>query len=151
MKFTFLYIMIAVAQTMGCDKTTAPLSGFLGRLDQIQVYEVDQFATPKNEQVAGNTYLSDYQIKKTIPLNKTTLKSLKKILLDSGAFHKDPVKNCPFIAQYAIHCFNDKNEFYNVILSNESCPKCQIFASDSTFSGNFDLVDVKLQHLIKKN
>lgn len=148
MKILALYILTILSAVGGCNKTAEPHLDFLKRLTQTSVFEVDQFATPLKEQTGTTRYLSDFQINKTIQLDSATIQSIRTIVFEGKYVDKINHKSCPFIAKYGLHFYNENNEYLDVIVSNKSCPKCQIFASDSTFSGNFDIIDPKIYQLL---
>jgi len=148
MKILVLYIFTVFAAVVGCNQTPNAYPDFLKRLDQISVFEVDQFATPRNEQGSTLRYLADYQVKKTILLDTAKIQAIRNLVFEGKAVDKLNHKSCPSLAQYGLHFYNQNNEYLDVIVSNESCPKCQIFASDSTFSGNFDIIDSKIYQLL---
>jgi hypothetical protein len=148
MKMLALYIFTVFAAVLGCNQTPNAYPDFLKRLNQTTVFEVDQFATPRVEQVSNLRYLADFQVKKTILLDSAKIQAIRTIVFEGKAVDKINHKSCPSLAQYGLHFYNQNNEYLDVIVSNESCPKCQIFASDSTFSGNFDIIDPQIYQLL---
>lgn len=150
MKTILLTSLLFLSSMAGCNKKLSQFQAFIEGADQFTLYEIDQFATPVDEQMADKNYFSDYQVYHQSDLSKEAVKELKMILKDSMLFTNENVRTCPFIGKYGLAITNKKSEFVHVILSNANCPKCQVQASNPELAGDFDLTKMELYKVLEK-
>ncbi len=151
MKTVLLTSLLLLTAMAGCNKKRTQLQAFMDHADQFALFEIDQFATPVNEQAADREYLSDYEIFKPLELSKSAMEELKKVLSDSLTYTQENVKTCPFIGKYGLSVTNKKSAYIHFIISTENCPKCQVFASDRELEGSFDIVNLDLFKILEKD
>ncbi len=151
MKNILLMSVLLLTAMAGCNEKHTQLQAFIDEADQFALFEIDQFATPVNEQAANKEYLSDYEILEPIELSKSTMEELKKVMGDSLTYRQDNVKTCPFIGKYGIAVTNKKSEYLHFIISTENCPKCRVFASNQELEGSFDMVNLDLFGILEKD
>lgn len=148
MKTILLSSLLLFSSMTGCQKKLTKFQKFMEDAEKIAVFEIDQFASPVNEQDTNKEYLSDYEIFKPVDLSKPAIEELKTILGDSLSYTQDNVKACPFIGKYGI-AITHKSAYIHVILSSENCPKCQIISSDQALKGDFDVVNLDLYKVLE--
>ncbi len=151
MKTILLLTLTAISAISGCNKNMGKSQATKSRLDHIEVYLIDQFATPKAEQTGTSMYLADYQIIKPIEMDSSSIAELKNIISDSTTYNGENMKSCPFIGKYGVALSNRDKDYFHVIVSTEACPKCQVFASDTAWAGHFDLVNLNVYSIIGRN
>ncbi|TAE50101.1 MAG: hypothetical protein EAZ89_12785 [Bacteroidetes bacterium] len=145
-----LFTLIVLSALSACRTNMGKSQDFKARLDHLEVYEIDAFATPGAEQSKEFMYLSDYQIIKPIALDDSAADELKKVISYASMYNGENIKSCPFIGKYGIALSNKDEEYLHLILSSEACPKCQIFASDTALSGSFDLSSLDMHTIISQ-
>jgi len=134
----FLSLLFSGVSCNTADQDAA-LQRMVDQADDIQVFQIDQFPTPLDEQSNTQTYIADYLVVKTILLDKDEEKSLRESLKNKDQFIRENQKTCPFIAQYAIRMAR-KTSWVEMVLSRDNCPKGVLRSSYNEKVEHFDLM-----------
>ncbi len=100
---------------------------------QTELYLVSDTPVAAEEQTAGKTYLSDYEVIKKIELSEQEVNQFKNEL-STNQFYSEDKKMCPFQAKYLLR-FVKKKKFIHVVFSTENCKKAIIFSSAKKIKG----------------
>jgi len=113
-------------------------------VDKTELYAIDAFPTPAQEQDLSKTYVADYKVMEYLPLSTDEAASLKLAAVNIRNYDALNVKSCPFMAKYAVR-FTTAKEQLTYVISPAPCGKIRM-----VFSADTKIKD-KLMDLISEN
>lgn len=145
----FLFFGGIILGFVGCNKKdVSMLQDTINKADKVEVFVVDEFATPLDAQEDLNAFFMDYAVLNSRMLEKEEIKVFKELFADTSNFSYENLKMCPFIAKYGVS-FSKKDDFVKVILTNKNCPKCLVHTSFDEEKLDLDLVNKEVYDKIE--
>ena len=100
-------------------------------VDKTELYVIDAFPTPAQEQDLSKTYIADYKVMEYLPLSADEAASIKLAAVNIRNYDALNVKSCPFMAKYAVR-FTTAKEQLTYIISPTPCGKTRLVFSANT-------------------
>lgn len=106
--------------------------------DKVELFVVDSFPTAAQEQDLKSTYVADYKVIEFIPTGPGQATALTFAAVEVKNFDLVNVKNCPFMAKYALR-FSKGKDRVTMVISPAPCGKARMVFSSGAKERNMEL------------
>jgi len=129
-KLLMCLLSIVLLGNKSCSsKALGDFVNLLKTSDKVELFAVDAFPTAAQEQTLDATYVADYKVLEFIPTDPVEATALTLAAVEVKNFDLINVKNCPFMAKYALR-FSKGKDRITMVISSAPCGKARmIFAS----------------------
>jgi hypothetical protein len=129
-KLLMCLLSVVLLGSKSCNsKALGDFVNLLKTSDKVELFAVDAFPTAAQEQTLNATYIADYKVLEFIPTNPVEATALTLAAVEVKNFDLINVKNCPFMAKYALR-FSKGKDRITMVISSAPCGKARmIFAS----------------------
>lgn len=120
--------------------------------DKVELFVVESFPTAAQEQNTTSTYVADYKVIEFIPTGPGQATALTLESVDVKNFDLINVKNCPFMAKYALR-FSKGKDRVTMVISPAPCGKARVLFSSGVKEKNLELtpengLEVEIQKVV---
>ena len=129
-KLLMCLLSVVLLGNKSCSsKALGDFVNLLKTSDKVELFAVDAFPTAAQEQTLDATYVADYKVLEFIPTDPVEATALTLAAVEVKNFDLINVKNCPFMAKYALR-FSKGKDRVTMVISSAPCGKARmIFAS----------------------
>lgn len=129
-KLLMCLLSIVLLGSKSCSsKALGDFVNLLKTSDKVELFAVEAFPTAAQEQTLDATYIADYKVLEFVPTNPAEATVLTLAAVDVKNFDLINVKNCPFMAKYALR-FSKGKDRVTMVISPAPCGKARmLFAS----------------------
>lgn len=129
-KLLMCLLSVVLLGSKSCNsKALGDFVNLLKTSDKVELFAVDAFPTAAQEQTLDATYVADYKVLEFIPTDPVEATALTLAAVEVKNFDLINVKNCPFMAKYALR-FSKGKDRVTMVISSAPCGKARmIFAS----------------------
>lgn len=134
-----LFTVLLLTANKSCS--SGALGDFVNLLktsDKVELFVVEPFPTAAQEQNLSSTYVADYKVVEFIPTGPGQATALTLESVDVKNFDLVNVKNCPFMAKYALR-FSKGKDKVTMVISPTPCGKIRVVFSSGVKEKNLEL------------
>ena len=122
--------------------------------DKVELFVVEAFPTAAQEQTLDATYVADYKVSEFIPTDPAEATALTFAAVDVKNFDLINVKNCPFMAKYALR-FSKGKDRVTMVISPAACGKARMIFASGAKEKNLELtpensLEAAIQKIVSK-
>ncbi|WP_373552193.1 hypothetical protein [Haliscomenobacter sp.] len=129
-KLLMCLLSVVLLGSKSCSsKALGDFVNLLKTSDKVELFAVEAFPTAAQEQTLDATYVADYKVSEFIPTDPVEATALTLASIEVKNFDLINVKNCPFMAKYALR-FSKGKDRITMVISSSPCGKARmLFAS----------------------
>lgn len=154
-KLLMCLLSVVLLGSKSCNsKALGDFVNLLKTSDKVELFAVEAFPTVAQEQTMNATYVADYKVIELIPTGPAEAASLTFAAVDAKNFDLVNVKNCPFMAKYALR-FSKGKDRVTMVISPAPCGKARMLFASGAKERNLELtpensLEAAIQKIVSK-